>query len=758
MNSPLSEKDCYRLFAKYGTPPHIIRHCEAVSRVAQRIALALLGAGMDIDPDLACRAALLHDLMRMEEDHAEKAADIVDRYDGVAAGIIRGHMRYDLARDVSGMSEADIVSLADRSVLEDRYVGHEKRIMEMISRFADNPEAVDVLNGKLLETSELASSIEKLVGRPLDDIAKGGAVDIGGALRRVTKPGRYAGGEKGSVVKDSASVTTHIAFCFPDMYEIGMSYTGLQIIYGLLNSIDGVFCERVFAPAPDMEAVMREEGTPLFAIESRSPVARADIVAFTLQYELSYTNILNMLDLAGAPLLSSERAEGAPFVCAGGSCACNPEPLADVFDFIILGDGEDVLPEICRAHGEWKRGGGRRGEFLESVARIEGVYVPSFYEPIYDDGGAFVRHEKKLGYLPDTIRKRTVANLDAAYYPLAPIVPMIEAVHERAVCEIARGCGRGCRFCQAGYIYRPIRRRSQRKVREIIDAQLANTGYDEVSLLSLSAGDYPGIDPLVASLIDSFREIDVSLSLPSLRLDTVSRDALARIASYKKSSLTFAPEAGTQRLRDAVRKNITEDDILSGVSRAIAIGWNRLKLYFMIGLPSENFDDIDGIAILADTIMKKAREMQEKGRRNFGVTVSVSNFVPKPHTPFQWACGDSEETLKEKMYYLKDKLKTVKGVNFRFHDTRLSAVEMMLSKGDRRTFAAIRRAWELGCRFDSWREHFDYGKWTQAFDETGLPVGTDPYTRTDAPLPWDIVDVGTGKELLIKEYMRAIKE
>jgi radical SAM family uncharacterized protein len=394
-------------------------------------------------------------------------------------------------------------------------------------------------------------------------------------------------------------------------------------------------------------------------------------------------------------------------------------------------------------------------DFLEAIARVEGVYVPLFYEPVYDGSGRYIRHEKKLDILPDRVRKRSVDNLDAAYYPLSPIVPVVEAVHERAVCEISRGCGRGCRFCQAGYLYRPTRKRTPGRVREIIDAQLSNTGYDEVSLLSLSAGDYPAIQPLVAGLMDDLKEIDVSLSLPSLRLDAISPDVLTRIASYKKSSLTFAPEAGTQRLRDAIRKNLTEDDILAGVEKAASIGWNRVKLYFMIGLPTETRDDLDGIVALAETIVKRSRELRGREGRSFGITVSVSNFVPKPHTPFQWARGDNEETLKEKMFYLKDRLRSVKGVNFRFHDTRVSAVEMMLSKGDRRAFAAIRRAWELGCRFDSWREYFDWELWTKAFEETGVGVGEDLYADKGAPLPWDIVDAGTSKDILLREYEKA---
>ncbi|MDR1042274.1 MAG: hypothetical protein LBL54_00030, partial [Clostridiales Family XIII bacterium] len=387
MNDPLTQKDCYRLFAEHGTEPHIIKHCAEASRVSYLVASELRAAGLDIDPGLAGRAGLLHDMVRTEANHAEKAAEIVARYDAAAANIIRVHMQYDLAKEASSMTETDVVALADRSVLEDRYVGYEKRIESVIARFVDNPEAVSVLREKLAETAALASSIEKFLGKSLDAAARGDAADIDKLLKRVTKPGRYIGGEVNSVSKNLSFVTTRVAFCFPDLYEIGMSYTGLQIIYGLLNSIEGVYCERAFAPATDMETLMREEGIPLFTLETHSPASHADIVAFTLQYELSYTNVLNMIDLAGIPLLSADRAEGSPFVCAGGSCACNPEPLADAFDFVVIGDGEDVFPAICELHSKWKNNGGSRLDFLEAIARVEGVYVPLFYEPVYDGSG-----------------------------------------------------------------------------------------------------------------------------------------------------------------------------------------------------------------------------------------------------------------------------------------------------------------------------------------------------------------------------------
>lgn len=575
-------------------------------------------------------------------------------------------------------------------------------------------------------------------------------------LPLVEKPGRYIGGELNSIIKDEKDVSLKFGFAFPDTYEIGMSYTGLQIVYKVLNDIDFVQCERVFAPALDMEEIMRREGLPLFTLETKEPLKELDILGFTLQYELSFTNVLNMLDLAGIPMRSKDRTMADPFVVGGGPCAFNPEPVAEFFDFFMLGDGEEALEAICEAYKEWKEGVASKGSEDrsgegEKLVDLSKVDRNSFMSTIKDLPGIYVPGDEKTPPMP--VRKHIVKDLDQASYPTKPIVPIIEVVHDRAVMEIFRGCTRGCRFCQAGMIYRPVRERSKETNIKLIKEQLASTGHDELSLLSLSTGDYSEFEEMATELLAMGKEANVAISLPSLRLDGFSFKVLDEIQGYKKTGLTFAPEAGSQRLRDVINKNITHEDILRTMKQAIELGWTGAKLYFMIGLPTETYEDLDGIVNVASEIMGLAR-----GRR-FRLTVSVSNFVPKPHTPFQWVAQDSPETFREKHIYLKERLRKVRGVQFNYHDSGTAEIEAVLARGDRQLWPAIYRAWELGCKFDGWREHFDYDKWQTAFAD----VGIDPkyYTSGEVckgrELPWSHIDTGVTEEYLLLEWKRAIK-
>ena len=575
-------------------------------------------------------------------------------------------------------------------------------------------------------------------------------------LPEVSKPTRYIGNEFNSVHKNAEDVDIRFAFCFPDIYEVGMSHLGLKILYHLLNSREDTWCERVFAPWTDMEEQMRKNNIPLYGMESFDAVKDFDFLGFTLQYEMSYTNILNMLDLAGIPKLQKDRRDGDPFVVMGGPCAYSAECLADFADYYMLGEGEEVMMEVMDVYAEWKKSGAPREEYLRAVAKIDGVYVPSFYNIEYNDDGTVSAINTIDDTIPKTVRKRVVENLDTMFVPQEVIVPFMEVVHDRIMLEVFRGCIRGCRFCQAGMIYRPVREKSPQTLLENAKNLLKSTGFEEISLSSLSTSDYRGLKELTDELIKITESECVNLSLPSLRLDSFSMDLMQKVQKVRKSSLTFAPEAGTQRMRDVINKGITEEDLMKASAMAFEGGYSSIKLYFMIGLPYEEDEDIVGIADLAkkvvDQYFKVDKDKRGKGLR---VTTSVSSFVPKAFTPFQWARQNTMEELKVKQMLLKDNI-TDRKIKYNYHEAPVSVLEGVFARGDRRLSKVLLKAVERGIRLDGWSEVFDYDKWMSVFEECGV----DPffYTRErsfDEILPWDMIDVGVTKKFLINEAKKA---
>lgn len=575
-------------------------------------------------------------------------------------------------------------------------------------------------------------------------------------LQFVQKPARYVGGELNSVIKDPNKVDIRYAFCFPDIYEIGMSHLGMKILYGLVNDREDSWCERVFAPDVDMEEQMRKNNVPLFALESGDYIKDFDIIGFTLMYELCYTNVLNMLELAGIPLYSKDRTELAPIICVGGPCACNPEPIADFVDIVFLGDGEDSTNAVLDLLKECKKMGATKQEFLLKAKDITGVYVPSFYKDSYNADGT-LKELVPINGAPEKVKKSVVSDMNKCYYPKEFVVPFISIVHDRAVEEIFRGCIRGCRFCQAGFIYRPIREKSVETINAQSKALIDSTGYDELSLCSLSTSDHSQVNEMLTSLIDWTVKDKISLSLPSLRVDNFSDELVDKLNKVRKSGLTFAPEAGTQRLRDVINKNVTQEEVINTCTKAFDNGWTTVKLYFMMGLPTETMEDIEGIANLGMDVLHAFynNPNRQKGT-GLQVNISCSSFIPKPFTPFQWEPEDTMESLKAKQKHLLESIPSKK-IKVSYHETPTSLLEGVLARGDRRLSAVIYSAFKDGCKFDSWDEHFKFASWMKAFEENNL----DPYFYTQRKrefsevLPWDHLDYGISRKFLEKENLKA---
>ena len=576
-------------------------------------------------------------------------------------------------------------------------------------------------------------------------------------LYKVEKPGRYIGEEFNSYIKNKEKVDIRFAFCFPDVYEVGMSHLGMKILYYTMNKREDTYCERAFAPWPDMEEELRNNNIPLFTLETKDSLSKFDFVGFTLQYEMSYTNILNMLNMSNIPLTYEKRREEDPLIVCGGPCAYNPEPLYKIVDFFVLGEGEEVTNEYLDLYKEFKKQGKSKSEYLRAISKIEGIYVPSLYEALYNQDGTLKDFKPIYEDVPKKVKKRIIKDLNQVDYPDKLIVPYTEIVHDRITLETFRGCTRGCRFCQAGMIYRPVREKGKDKLIELADQLLKSTGYNEISLTSLSICDYSDVDNLIKTLIEKYMDEKVGVSLPSLRIDSFFVELINEIQKVRKTGLTFAPEAGTQKMRDVINKGVTEEDLIRTVRSAFESGWSTIKLYYMLGLPYETVEDVKGIAHTSEKVVDEYYKVpKDKRKKGLRVNVSASIFVPKPFTPFQWVAQDREEDVKEKIYALKDEFKS-RAIHFTYHASKVSFLEAIFARADRRVCDVLIRAFEKGCKFDGWSEYFNYDAWMEAFEECGIDPEFYAYRNREYSelLPWDFIDIGVNKSYLIEENERA---